>query len=70
MRFYNQQHSFYCGIDLHARTMHLCILDHAGNTVFDKNLPCRPESFLRAVPWLPSASQRVHQREQSTMPEP
>jgi transposase len=49
MRFYTQQHRFYCGIDLHARTMHLCILDHDGKTVFDKNLPCRPESFLRAV---------------------
>ncbi len=49
MRFYNQQHRFYCGIDLHARTMHVCILDHDGAVVFDKNLPCRPESFLRAV---------------------
>ncbi len=27
MRFYNQQHRFYCGVDLHARTMSLCILD-------------------------------------------
>jgi len=49
MRFYNQPHRFYCGIDLHARTMHVCILDHDGLVVFDKNLPCRPESFLRAV---------------------
>jgi transposase len=49
MRFYNQQHRFYCGIDLHARTMHLCILDHDGHSVFDKNLPCRPDAFLHAV---------------------
>jgi transposase len=49
MRFYNGQHPFTCGIDLHARTMHLCILDQAGNAVFDRNLPCRPEAFLRAV---------------------
>ena len=27
MRFYNQQHQFYAGIDLHARTLHVCILD-------------------------------------------
>ena len=33
MRFYQQQHPFYCGIDLHARTMHVCILDQAGQTV-------------------------------------
>jgi hypothetical protein len=49
MHSYNLQHRFYCGIDLHAGTMHLCILDHAGNVVFDKNLPCRPDTFLRAV---------------------
>ena len=27
MRFYQQQHGFYCGIDLHARTMHVCVVD-------------------------------------------
>ena len=30
MRFYNQAHAFYCGVDLHARTMYLCVLNHAG----------------------------------------
>jgi transposase len=49
MRFYNGQHRFYCGIDLHARSMHLCILDQSGDVVFDRNLACRPETFLRAV---------------------
>jgi hypothetical protein len=29
MRFYTSEHRFYCGVDLHARTMYLCILDHA-----------------------------------------
>ena len=27
MRFYTKQHPFYCGIDLHARTMYSVILD-------------------------------------------
>ena len=49
MRFYQGQHPFYCGIDLHARTMHVCILDQAGKTLFDKGIPCRPEAFLRAI---------------------
>ncbi len=49
MRCYVQEHRFYCGIDRHARTMHLCILDQAGKVVFDRHLPCRPETFLRAV---------------------
>jgi hypothetical protein len=30
MRFYTQQHKHYCGIDLHARMMYLCVLDAAG----------------------------------------
>jgi hypothetical protein len=29
--------------------MHLCILDHAGNVVYDKNLPTSPDAFLHAV---------------------
>jgi len=37
MRFYTDQHKFYCGINLHARSMHLCILDQEGNTMFHKN---------------------------------
>ena len=49
MRFYNQQHRFYCGVDLHARTMYLCMLDHHGRVVYDKNLAAEPDAFLKAV---------------------
>lgn len=27
MKFYTKTHKFYCGIDLHAKTMYLCILN-------------------------------------------
>jgi predicted NBD/HSP70 family sugar kinase len=30
MNFYTGQHKFYCGIDLHARKMYLCVLDEKG----------------------------------------
>jgi transposase len=40
---------FYAGVDLHARAGFLVILDHLGTTVFAKNLPAKPETFLRAV---------------------
>jgi hypothetical protein len=33
MRFYDQQHGFYAGVDLHARTLHLGVLDSSGNVV-------------------------------------
>jgi hypothetical protein len=31
MRFYNYQHQYYCGIDLHARSMYLHVLDQQGH---------------------------------------
>ena len=49
MRFYNQAHRFYCGVDLHARTMYLCILDHGGQVVLHKEVPCEPAAFLEAI---------------------
>lgn len=49
MRFYQGQHQFYCGIDLHARSMYLCILDQAGAIVLHKNLPTSPDAFLQAI---------------------
>jgi hypothetical protein len=49
MRLYNQQHRFYAGVDLHARSMFTHVLDHAGRTVFDKDLPASPDTFLDSV---------------------
>jgi len=49
MRFYTQQHQFYCGIDLHARTMYLCILNQDGEILVHRNMPAGPEPFLKAV---------------------
>src|SRR5262249_36956993 len=49
MRFYNQQHRFYCGVDLHARTLSLHILDAAGKTVLAKTIAATPDAFLAAV---------------------
>jgi transposase len=49
MRFYTKQHQFYCGIDLHARTMYVCILDHHGESLLHRNMPARPETFLKAI---------------------
>jgi transposase len=49
MRFYTKQHQFYCGIDLHARTMYLCILSQDGEILVHRNMPAGPEPFLKAV---------------------
>ena len=37
MRFYTNQHRYYCGIDLHARSMYVCILDPRGQILLHKN---------------------------------
>src|SRR5262249_50575452 len=49
MRFYNQQHRFYCGVDLHARTLSLCILDAQGTIVRQQTIAANPDAFLRSV---------------------
>src|SRR5919197_131470 len=40
---------FYAGIDLHARSLYLVVLDRDGQTRFARNLPAQPAPFLRAV---------------------
>jgi len=57
MRFYTTQHPFYCGIDLHARTMYVCILDQAGATLVHRNMTATPEALLKAI--APSREQIV-----------
>ena len=49
MRFYTQQHAFYCGVDLHAKTMHVCVVSQSGETLVHRNLPSRPDYFLNAI---------------------
>jgi predicted NBD/HSP70 family sugar kinase len=49
MRFYNRPHTYYCGIDLHVKTMYVCILDGAGQVLVHRNVRSTPAAFLEAV---------------------
>lgn len=49
MRFYTQRHEFYCGVDLHARSMYLCIIDQEGDILAHKNIPTDRETFLKVI---------------------
>jgi transposase len=49
MRFYTQQQRFYCGIDIHARTLALCVLDEAGRVAARATVDAGPDDFLQAV---------------------
>lgn len=39
MRFYNNTHPYYCGIDLHARLLYVCIIDQAGKVLVHQEIP-------------------------------
>jgi hypothetical protein len=45
MRFYIEQHQFYCSIDLHARTMYVCIMDHERTILIHRNMPATVETL-------------------------
>lgn len=49
MRFYTQQHKFYCGIDLHARSLYVCILNQAGEKLVHRKLNCDREELLKVL---------------------
>ena len=49
MRFYTQPHQFSGGIDLHARTMDLCMLNQEGEIVLHRHMRAAPEPFLQAL---------------------
>ncbi len=43
MNFYNNIHPYYCGIDLHARTLYVCIIDQQGKKLVHKEISAHPE---------------------------
>ncbi|MCG8642798.1 MAG: IS110 family transposase [Desulfobacterales bacterium] len=49
MRFYNSQHQYYAGIDLHARKMYICVIDSQGETVFHRDMTADPDHLKRAL---------------------
>ncbi len=49
MRFYSQQHKYYCGIDLHTKTMYICILNQAGEILVHQNMPVDSKTFLTVI---------------------
>lgn len=49
MSFYDGQHRFYCGVDLHIKRMYLCILDQDGSKRQHWNVQAKPHVFLSAV---------------------
>ena len=49
MNFYVKQHKYYCGVDLHARSLYVCIIDKEGEVVKHKNIDATPGAFLNII---------------------
>ena len=49
MRLYTRQRKHYCGVDLHARSMYVCVLNQAGEVLLHRNLQCEPALFLETI---------------------
>lgn len=49
MQFYTKQHKYYCGIDLHAKRMYVCIMDGEGTIREHRNMKTDPEAFLKII---------------------
>jgi hypothetical protein len=49
MRFYDKSHKHVCGIDLHARSMYLWVLDEQDQVVLHRDLPTTPAALLEAL---------------------
>jgi transposase len=49
MRFYPPRTQFYCGVDLHARTMYICVVDRQGEKLLHCNLKCDRKRFLKMI---------------------
>jgi hypothetical protein len=49
MKFYTTQHPYYCGIDLHVRSLYVCILDAAGETILHREIKALPENLLNLL---------------------
>jgi transposase len=49
MRFYPKQHQAYCGLDLHARTLYICIVSHDGESLVPHHYTANPATFLKVI---------------------
>jgi len=47
MKFYTTLHKYYCGIDLHAQLLYVCIPDVRGNKVLHKKIKAVPRQLFK-----------------------
>lgn len=58
MKFYTTLHKYYCGIDLHARLLYVCILDERGNKVVHQKIKADPHQLHKLLKTLHRSNSR------------
>ncbi len=46
MNFYTNTHPYYCGIDLHARLLYVCVIDNKSEELVHKKVKDSPKQLL------------------------
>ena len=59
MRFYTNQHQFYCGIDLHARSMYVCLVSQEGEMLVHRNMQAAPDKPRQNIVYLSAELNRL-----------
>jgi len=60
MRFYTKEHQYYCGIDLHTKSMYVCIMNQQEEILVHKNIKTNPDTLLKIIsPYLPDMALAV-----------
>ena len=49
MKFYTNTHKHYCGIDLHAKSMYVCIIDNTGEILLHRNIRADAKYLLKIL---------------------
>jgi len=49
MKYYTGQHQYYCGVDLHARTMYVCVVNQADEILYHREIPTKADVFLEKL---------------------
>ena len=49
MNFYTNTHKYYCGVDLHAKSMYVCVVNQEGKVLVHRNIRNDGEYFLKLL---------------------
>lgn len=49
MKFYNSKHKHFCGVDLHAKSMYVCVMDSEGEILLHRNIRTDAKYFLKIL---------------------